>query len=102
MSATLTASFGTVEEAVNWSIDLLRKNGFVVKKPDLRERETPKDICARLDFCIGSLARSLARGDHPPAEITRGPSGRILFIRSTAELDAWLRARRAPGQRTTK
>jgi hypothetical protein len=91
--------FDSPKAVTDWAINWIRMQGLSVTQAPLSHAETPKELCARLDFCIGSLSRSMSRADCPPVETRRGPTGRLTYIKSNPEFDAWLKGRRNLGLR---
>jgi hypothetical protein len=49
--------------------------------------EKPVDFCSRLEISSYTLNRRLKNKACPEVDIERGPSGRLLLLRSTSELE---------------
>ena len=79
-------------EAITW----LRKRGIHCEPAS--DWETPKELTARLKLSgVNSLNRDLKRPDCPePTDVSRGPTGRIRFLRSHPRLDAFLTRNQKP------
>jgi len=53
--------------------------------------ETPKEICERLHIRSSFLSQALRHPASPgPLDVAYGPTNRVLYIRSTPSLDAFL------------
>lgn len=77
------------------SIAWLRKRGIHCEPAT--DWETPKEITVRLRLSNNCIWRDLKRPDCPqPTDVSRGPTGRILFLRSHPRLDAFLTRNQKP------
>ena len=87
----MSVQIGT-DERINAAIELLRENGFsVTRRISHPFAETPGELEGRLGITANRRIKSFARGDCPEFDIiARGPSGRIIKLRSNADLDAFL------------
>lgn len=81
---------------INAALDLLRAAGYVITCPALPESplETPKEFLGRLGFSNMHFIRRVADPDCPWFYAERGPSGRLLSLRSNPELEAFLQPRK--------
>lgn len=53
--------------------------------------ETPKELCERLHIRSSFLSQALRHPASPgPQDVTYGPTNRVLYLRSTPALDAFL------------
>jgi hypothetical protein len=84
--------FSTEDAMVNFFIEQLRIRGYSINRIADGPWETPKEFCGRLDLNAGSFSRSLARGNHPYFQANRGPSGRLIELRSNPEFEEWAKA----------
>ncbi len=57
----------------------------------LRSWESPNDLCNRTGISSSTLQRRLKSKTCPEAEIERGPSGRLIRLRSNPSLEEFLR-----------
>ena len=90
------------EIAVNRAIDLLIAAGFsVVSKKIETPWETPMELFTRLESPLShdGFNRRLVSIDAPFYQTRRGASGRLVQLRATDELVAWLQRPSRPGQR---
>jgi len=70
-------------------IGYLTERGFQVLPST--EWETPKELCERLKIRSSFLSQALRHPASPgPQDITYGPTNRVLYLRSTPALDAFL------------
>ena len=85
---------------INAAITTLRNAGFTVTAPQADSWIAPKDLWRKLS--VGSLARFLDRLHHsrcPQVQRRVGESGRLLAVRPTPELLAFLCEPSQPGKR---
>ena len=75
-------------------ISALTKAGYAVTRNE-SPWETPGEFCNRVGLNHGSFARSLRAPCRPQVELSRGPAGRVLLLRSNQEFETWLRKRQA-------
>ena len=53
--------------------------------------ETPRELAERLHISVSLISQALRRPKCPqPLDMSKGPTGRINYIRSTPALDAYL------------
>jgi hypothetical protein len=80
------------DQEINAAIELLRANGYaVIAHRSHPVAETPRDLEERLGIKPNRRIKCFARGDCPAFEVlSRGPSGRIIRLRSNQHLDAFL------------
>ena len=72
-----------------WAISFLTDRGWHVSSP--HDWETPKELCLRLGISSAHLSRSLRKACCPkPYEIICGNMGRIIWLKSTNELEHYL------------
>jgi len=70
-------------------IQWLRERGYNCDKAE--DWETPRELCERLHIGCSFVSQALRRPNCPkPLDISRGPTGRITYLRSTPALDAFL------------
>jgi len=83
------------DEQINAAIDLLRRNGYSVDLPKhLHRLETPGEFRARLQISTMHFKRRIEDPNCPEFHTERGPSGRILNLRSNPDLDAFMRPKK--------
>jgi hypothetical protein len=94
------------DSEINAAIAILRHCGFTISSAKAMEWIAPIDLYAKLvkahGQAAGSRARFLERMHHskcPHVQRKVGPSGRLLEIRPTPELLAFLREPSHPGRR---
>jgi len=75
----------------------LRARGWHVARSE-QPWETPAEFCRRVGYNVGSLSRTLARGGHPPVELSR-PKMRLAAIRGNPDFEAWLLRRPGAGRK---
>ena len=69
--------------------EYLTERGFQVLSST--EWESPKELCERLHIRPSFLSQALRHPASPgPQDITYGPTNRVLYLRSTPALDAFL------------
>jgi hypothetical protein len=69
--------------------DFLTKRGYQILSST--EWETPKELCTRLGIRSSHLSQALRHPASPgPQDVTYGPTNRVLYLRSTPALDAFL------------
>jgi len=86
------------DEAINAAITLLRSNGFTVRMPEGVVRwMTPKEL--RGEVGSSGIWRRLHSRECPPFEARRGSTGRLVELRVTPELRAFLAQPKRPGKR---
>jgi hypothetical protein len=89
----MTITFESMDEARNWAVDLLRAGGFRVELACVVEPlVTPAELRRLHAPHLGGTAmcNRLTAADCPPFEARRGPSGRIIKLRASPELVAWV------------
>lgn len=89
----MTTQPHTDDARTNEAIDRLRSLGFSVHMPDAATL-TPGAYAARLGLLPGSLSRMLHGPGCPEFWHMRGPTGRIVRMRPTPELEKWLLGRK--------
>ena len=73
----------------SWAVEWLRDRGWWVARPG--EWETPRETRERLHISSAHLARTLRCPAAPkPADTVKGPTGRVIYLRSTPVLDSFL------------
>ena len=88
---------------LNQALETVRRAGFAVTSPRAGEWIAPADLWF-VTPGTGTKARFLDRRHHPRCPHYQrkvGPSGRLLLLRPTPALLAWLRAPSQPGRRMT-
>ena len=75
--------------------EFLTERGFQVLSST--EWESPKELCERLHIRPSFLSHALRHPASPgPQDITYGPTNRVLYLRSTTALDAFLTRHKKP------
>ncbi len=91
------------DEQVNAAIELLRRAGFAVSRPEWGPWETPMALFSRLNTELkytGFISRlKQFTGVYPQR---RGPQGRLLQLRTTLDLVSYLNRGRSKGRRLSK
>ena len=88
--ATIT-ELGEHEEVAfeSTAIEWLAKRGWAIDRA--KDWETPKELCDRLHISPAHLSQSLKKYCCPrPLEVSRGDSGRIIYLRSHPALEKFL------------
>lgn len=81
----------TEEAMEKFCIEFLTKREWVVQTS--RQWETPKEMAGRLNVSASHLSRTMKKKSCPkPSDTARGPTGRILYIKSTLDLDKFISA----------
>lgn len=76
---------------INEAIALLRAHGFTVTKPQSAAvSETPGEFRTRLSISTAHFHRRVNDPACPGFDAERGPSGRILTLRSNPDFEAWM------------
>ncbi len=83
------------DEQINAAIDLLRGNGYSVLLGGDFHWETPGEFRSRLHVSTAHFDRRVKDPLCPHFLAGRGPSGRILKLRSNPDFEAWMKPRRA-------
>lgn len=88
--------FGSESEATNFALTHLRDLGYTITLAVAGPWETPKQLLGRLGGLHPmTLFRRGKRADCPVlSAVERGPTGRIVRLRSNAEFDAFMQAER--------
>ncbi len=79
------------DEKVNAAIDLLRENGYSVLRAGDFHWETPGEFRSRLGVSTAHFDRRVKAPSCPHFLAERGPSGRILKLRSNPDFETWMR-----------
>ena len=80
-----------LDSQINGAIDLLRQHGYsVTLPPHLHRLETPGEFRTRLGISTMRFARCLVATGCPEFFSEKGPSGRILRLRSNPDFDAFM------------
>lgn len=86
---------------LNTALETVRRAGFSVTSPRAGDWIAPTDLWLYHEPAVGTKARFLDRLHHPRCPHVQrkvGPSGRLLAIRPTPELLAFLRQPAQPGR----
>lgn len=84
------------DEQINAAIDLLRKNGYSVTKPEGDFHwETPGEFRTRLKISTAHFARRIAEAGCPAFSADISPTGRILRLSGNPDFEAWFLPRKA-------
>jgi AraC-like DNA-binding protein len=67
----------------------------------LRSWESPNDLCDRMGISPSTLQRRLKSSSCPEADIERGPSGRLIRLRSNPSLEEFLQTSKANQNETS-
>ena len=79
------AAAATETAAITW----LAERGYKIEKA--KDWETPRELAERLHISVSLISQALRRPKCPqPLDISRGPTGRINYLRSTPALEAYL------------
>lgn len=70
-------------------VDWLKARGYIVRKDD-DTWETPGELATRLGITSKHICRRRLSPACPAHDTIKGEHGRVLYIRSTAKLDAFL------------
>ena len=69
--------------------DYLTERGYQVISAN--DWESPKELCERLHIKPSFLSQALRHPKSPgPQDVTYGPTNRVIYLRSTPALDAFL------------
>ena len=86
---TVTASGMSESSLEAWAIEWLTNRGWRVTSP--HDWETPKELCLRLGISSAHLSRSLRKAQCPkPFDLIAGQMGRIVWLKCTKDLEAYL------------
>ena len=89
----------STDEQINAAIDLLRRHGYSVELPKhLHRLESPGEFRIRLSISTTHFMRRIEAPDCPAFFADRGPSGRILRLRSNPDLDGFMAKRKGGSQ----
>ena len=84
----------TDDEQINAAIDLLRVNGYSVLLAGGFHWETPGEFRFRHQVSTAHFDRRVKAPPCPHFLALRGPSGRILKLRSNPDFEEWMKPRR--------
>jgi hypothetical protein len=95
VKATLDITAESEDQLTEFCIRHLRDRGYGVRDPK-DEHETPAQFMKRLGVMSHeTINRALVQPDCPPVKVHRGRSGRLIWIRSNDDFDAFVRRNKA-------
>lgn len=98
----MSAAVPVPDEAINAAIELLRAEGFRVDRPELGPWISPVDLWLEIGT-IGYVGFVKRIHEFPgPCARRCGESGRLIELRASPELLAWLRRPAAPRRRARR
>lgn len=86
----LTLLPGDADPALVLAFKVVTDAGFAIRLAGEREWTTPKEYAADLGVHVMTVSRRLKMAGCPPTETQRGESGRLVRLRPTDALDAWI------------